>query len=242
MSRRGTKAALLLGGLLAFQPISRAAPLDALIARVGRSVVTLSQVFQEARIQKWDPSEGVQGSPGTVAAGLVRRRLYAAEAEKLNLAPAEEQIRESVDALASARGQADVFWSDMTALGVSESDLRARARDLLLMRRYLEVRRGMVHVPESEVRAFVSEHASVLGEASPEVQEAVRTYLVDRKHRQELKRWLERQVAEGRVRLLDGAALPSGTPLQKRKLAGQGFSHDDTVLFSLLSARPECIN
>ncbi|MBI5442871.1 MAG: hypothetical protein HY900_16860 [Deltaproteobacteria bacterium] len=235
--------AAVLAGLLLLSPgAGRAEPIDAVVARVGRDVVTRSGVLQEERIGRWDPSEPVRAPLVTVAAALVRRRLFASEAEKLNLAPTPAEVLRSVDALAVARGDPAGFWGDMAAVGVTENDLRRRARELLLMRRYLDVRKGMAFVPERELRAFLREQAGVLGqEPAPEVQDAVRAYLTERKHRQELKRWLDRQVADGRVQLLDGAGETGGGQLGG-KMPGQRFSPDDTVPVSFLLMGPECTN
>lgn len=200
--RRAAAAALLL-----LSAASGAAFLDAVVARVDQSVVTWSQVVQEASLRRLtgDPDQ-VSDARG-VAQALVRRRLLVAEARKMRLEVAPGEVEAGVEALVASAGGAQAFWPRARRLGLSEADLDRRAGDLALMRRYLDLRRDMTYVPEAEVRSFYSSQAEVLGERPlAEVRDEVRAFLARKKQQQQLDEWIARQVAEGRVRLVE----PSG--------------------------------
>jgi hypothetical protein len=183
-------------------PVSGSATLDAIAARVDAETITWSQVLQEARIREWENGAGSIPVESLVAA-LIRRRLFVLEAEKLRLELDREEVLANVETLASAGGDPVAFWAEMASMGIGETDLRRRAGELILMREYLRVRAEMVHVPESQLRSFLAEHSEVFGQTpAAEAREEARSVLAQRRRRQELHRWLNQQVTEGRVRVL----------------------------------------
>lgn len=182
---------------------ARAEPLDALLARIEQDVVTWSQAYQEAGLRALaEAGRGEPPDPWGVVDTLVRRSLLVAEAEKLRLEVSPDEVEAAVERLAADGGPE--FWARVRALGLDRADLEERARRLALVHRYLELRREMTFVPESQVRSFYTSQLDVLGSRPlSAVRDEVRAYLAEKKFQKELGEWIERQVAEGKVELLE---------------------------------------
>jgi hypothetical protein len=206
-------------GILLWAAVSHGRLLDALVARVDQSVITWSQVVEELAIRRLAGESDQPLGPRAATDVLVRRRLLVADARKMRLvAPPSEveaEVKAEVKALAGPAGNASAFEAALRKLGLSKEDLNRRATEIVLMRRYLALRRDMTYVPESEVRSFYAGQVDVLGgRPLAEVRDEVRSVLAQRKYQQQLDEWIVRQVAEGRVRVMEPAggwpAVPAG--------------------------------
>jgi hypothetical protein len=181
--------------------------LDALVARVDSEVITWSRLVQERELRRLGGAPESELTPEVLRETLVRRRLLVAEARKLRLEVSAAEAREDVAFLVRAGG-GEAFWKRARRLGLDPAQLEERAAQQLLVRRYQDLRREMTFVPESEVRAFFFAQDPVPAQGSlAEMRDEIRTQLAERKYREELDRWLKRQVAEGRVEWLP---LPEG--------------------------------
>jgi len=198
VSRRGMAQALvwvlLLGGAVA-----RAEVLDAIVARVDARVVTWSEVLQEQALRRVESAEAdaPQGAE-TVLAGLVRRRLLLAEAEKLRLPEEPGAAPREMTVLVEARGEG--VWKELLRYGVTRDAMEERARQRRVVEQYLALRREMTFVPEAEIRTFYGRQGEAFGGKSlAEVRDEVRTHLADKSFQRELDQWVDRQMSEGRV-------------------------------------------
>lgn len=196
-----TCRALLFALALGLSGTARGAILDSLVARIDQEVITWSQVLQEVEIRRLTgESESLTGPP-LVRRALVKRRLLIVEAEKLRIEVSDAEVGEAMTSL-SAASEKQEFWERVAAIGIGRRELEVRARELILERRYLDLRREMTFVPESEIRSFYAEHQEALGgRPLAEVRDEVRAYLAQREYQEELDAWIDRQVQEGRVML-----------------------------------------
>ncbi|MHB8764140.1 MAG: hypothetical protein ACYDA8_07380 [Deferrisomatales bacterium] len=180
--------------------------LDALVGRVDDGVVTWSQVLQEGRVRALTEDGEVEPRAEAVRISLVRERLMAAEAAKLRLPVTEAEVARSV---AELLGDSPDLGKRLAAAGLEEGEVADRARRRLLVRRFVELRRDMTFVPEAEVRTVYRRNPEVWGGRElHDVRDELRAYLTERKLREELSRWFDRQVAEGRVQLIDLPEFP----------------------------------
>jgi hypothetical protein len=186
---------------LALVSTSRAEVLDGIAARIDRGIITWSQVVQEAYVRRLtgEPEGGT--SLSAVLDALVERRLLLAEAEKLRLDLGPGEISGAVERLAR-EWETERFWERVKAVGLTRSDLEKRAREVLLVKKYLDLRREMTFVPEAEIRASYAAELVRGEEPRPEFRDEVRARLAESKFRAELARWIDRQKAEGRVHLI----------------------------------------
>lgn len=182
--------------------------LDAIVARVDDEAITWSQLHQE-RALRWLAGEGSgEEGLGALRGALVRERLMVREAEKLRLPVPDEAQAAEVAALTAAAESARP--GQLAALGLDSADVAAWVRRRILARRFSELRREMTFVAEADLRAWHTRHGAVFGDAPiDQVRDELRDYLAQRKNREELAHWIDRQVAEGRVDLID---LPRETP------------------------------
>lgn len=176
----------------------RAQVLDAIVARVDARVLTWSEVVQEQEVRGLEGEPDSLREPETVLAGLLRRHLLLAEAEKLRLPEDPEAVARDVEALVAARGAG--LWEELARYGLTRADLVERARQRRLVDQYVALRREMTFVPESEIRTFYGRQGEVFGTRPlAEVRDEVRTFLADKTFQRELDEWIERQMSEGRV-------------------------------------------
>ena len=182
--------------------VAAAQVLDALVARIDDGVITWSLVVQERELRRVGGAPEVELGDAAVLDALVRRRLLVAEAKKLRLEVGVDEAREDVEYLVRAAG-GERFWARVAKLGLDRRQLEERAARQILVRRYLDLRREMTFVPESEVRAvFRDQGAAARQRVLAEVRDEIRAQLAETKYREELARWIKRQVAEGRVELM----------------------------------------
>lgn len=183
--------------------------LDAIVARVDDEVITLSQLRQESKFRSLLGQEGGEGGFEALRRSVVRERLMAREAEKLRLPVPDEAVAAEIAAL--GLGPAGTIAEGLAASGLAPPDVEGWARRRALAGRFAELRREMTFVAEADLRAWHARYAEALGNAPvDEVRDDLRDYLTQRKNREELAQWLDRQVAEGRVDLIDlpGESLP----------------------------------
>lgn len=176
---------------------------DAAVATVDQHVVTLSDVVAETIILRWMGQGGKGISQEQVAQTLVRRRLLVLQAEKLRIAAAPEEIATEVQYVAEAGGASSVFWDSMATLGLHRTDVEKRASDLIVMRKYMDLKRQSTYVPEPEVRDFYGEHLDVYGgRPLALVRDEIRERLASQKSAAQLEEWIEKQMKQGRVRMV----------------------------------------
>ncbi|MBI5014633.1 MAG: hypothetical protein HZB55_03975 [Deltaproteobacteria bacterium] len=199
-----------LAGILLCAAAVHGQVLDAVVARVDRSVITWSEVVQEVALRRLAGESNGAPEPRAVTEALVRRALLVAEARKMRLAAPPAEIQAAVKAVVDGAGGAAAFASWARQLGVRDDDVVRRAGEVVLMRRFLALRLEMTYVPEAEVRSFYSQQADVLGGRSlADVRDEVRSFLARKKYQQQLEEWIARQVAQGRVQVMEP---PGGWP------------------------------
>lgn len=173
-----------------------AAVLDGLVAKVDGAVITWSEVLQEAALLRLEGRQDAYGGPRVLEA-LVRRKLFAAAAEKLRLEAGPKEIDAELAAEARAAGVPVSSWTGERSLGLRAEDLQARARELVLTRRYRELQRETIYVTESELQSYLSRKPQ-----SAATRDQARTLLEEKKFDAEMEAWVRQQFASGRVRLL----------------------------------------
>ncbi|GAB4260975.1 MAG: hypothetical protein Kow0092_10180 [Deferrisomatales bacterium] len=199
---KGLAAAAVLVVLVGPGP-SAARLLDGMVARVDGRVVTWSQVLQEIVVRRVLGGAEEGADPRAVRDALVRRCLFAAEADRLRLevegARTEEDVRALLDRVERQAG-----WAPLAAVGLDRSGLERRAREILAMERFLDLRREMTFVPESRVRAYYRQHPDrFAGRTLAEARDEVRARLVEQELQEELDEWVDLQVRRGRVAVLE---------------------------------------
>lgn len=178
---------------------------DTVLGRVDREAVTMADVRAEAAVSLLEGA--IVREPDLTARALMKRRLLMAEAVKLRFTASAEETAAVLAEMERAAGGPDVFRQWMADTGLSRRELERRAREIVLARRYLALRRETTYVPETEVRRVYMENASIFGERSfSEVHDLLRKHLAAVKFRSDLDQWLEKQVLLGRAVMADGSA------------------------------------
>ncbi|GAB6063225.1 hypothetical protein JCM30394_19550 [Deferrisoma palaeochoriense] len=179
----------------------RAELVDALVGRIDGYALTWSEIRREAAIRRLEGRPAAEALARVVRDAVVRRRLFAAEAERLRLEVSPAEIDAELEALANRCNRPPPELCRV--LGLDPEHLRLRQRQEVLARKYLAFRREMTFVPLTEVLRFIREQGDRLGVEDPlDLRGEVRAYLEERKFRKELEEWLQTQVREGRVELL----------------------------------------
>jgi hypothetical protein len=178
---------------------------DTVLGRVDREAVTMADVRAEAAVALLEGA--IVREPDLTARALMKRRLLMAEAVKLRFTASAVETAAVLAEMERAAGGPDVFRQWMADAGLSRRELERRAREIVLARRYLALRRETTYVPETEVRRVYMEYASVFGERSfSDVHDLLRKHLAAVKFRSDLDQWLEKQVLLGRAVMADGSA------------------------------------
>lgn len=180
---------------------------DRTVARVDNTVVTLSDLRAEMEIVGW-PGDVAPAGTRVVVRDMVKRKLLYFQAEKLRMeAPREAVAKEVDDLAASGRGE-DAFWAQMAELGMGRADVEQRAREILLARNFVSLKKRAVYVPEADVRAFFRDNKAVFGDRQlSDVRDTVRDHLASRKYQSELSGWIDEQMRAGRVMVLKVPAI-----------------------------------
>lgn len=198
-------AAVLAAGTAAFSADEGWIFADTVLGRVDREAVTMADVRAEAAVSLLEGA--IVREPDLTARALMKRRLLMAEAVKLRFTASAEETAAVLAEMERAAGGPDVFRQWMADTGLSRRELERRAREIVLARRYLALRRETTYVPETEVRRVYMENASIFGERSfSEVHDLLRKHLAAVKFRSDLDQWLEKQVLLGRAVMADGSA------------------------------------
>ena len=210
-----TGAAVLLA-LIAIGIPAAGGMLDSFAARVDETVITWSEMVQEGSLARLVHGTEASG-PADLVGVIIRRKLLVKAAEKLRLEATRGEVTAQLEAYERAGGGAESFQTQAGLLGLSEEDLRARAREVILAGKYTEVQREAIYVTESEVRSYLSGDAGgPSGELSSSARAEVRAALARMKAEREMEAWIGRQYAAGRVRLVEVDAGRRDAPPEER--------------------------
>ncbi len=178
--------------------------LDRIAAVVGRSVITLSDVFQEIRLsafQNQTKADFGAASRRSAAERLIERALIRTETEIGHyLAVEDKEAAAALEAFRKERFRdTDSFRAALAAYGLREEDLEKRIREQLATLRFIEARFSpAVQLTEAEIQQeyagrFVPEWLAKMGGQAPplesvrgEIEAALRGRRVD----QLLDAWL----------------------------------------------------
>jgi hypothetical protein len=176
----------------------------AIVARVDGEALGLSDLDSELTISKFLTQDvGSERSRRSVVDGIIKKRLLVSEAEKLRLEADRAEVVELLGVLFVNAGGEEPFWSEMSTASVAESYVFKWVRELILMRKYLKLRRQTTFVSESELVAFYGANREAFNfQPLSEVHEKVRDYLADKKHKKHLSQWMDKQAKAGRVRVV----------------------------------------
>ena len=179
--------------------VASAQVLDALVARIDDGVITWSELVQERELRRVGGAPDAELAYETVRQALVRRRLLVAEAKKLRLEVEAAEAREDVEYLVRAAG-GDAFWHWVAQLDLDRRQLEERAARQILVQRYLDLRREMTFVPESEVKAFFRDQsAATRPQVLAEVRDEIRERYQRDKEEELFRRWLDGARDEARI-------------------------------------------
>ncbi len=176
-----------------------------IVARIDNEALTLSDLDIELAISRFlTAKEGGERTRRAVIDAIIKRRLLVSEAQKLRLEAEKEEVLELLGTLFANAGGEEPFWSEMAAVPVAESSVFSWVRELILMRKYIKLRRQTTFVSESELIAFFYANHKVFGFAPlSEVHDEVRDYLAGKKHQKQLSQWMDKQAKKGRVRVVE---------------------------------------
>lgn len=176
--------------------------LDAFLARVDDTVITLSQIYSEIQIRR---IEGVSGDLkiADVRDGLIKENLYAAEAVKMGLEPDHAKVLEFLNK-ALPENASEELKEKLRKAHLTRADFTKRAVRLALVAGYLKLRKDMTFIPEAEIREFLIERPNFTQRYSwEEARDHARQTLTRNKFEEELIKWSEQQTAKGRVQLIE---------------------------------------
>ncbi len=175
---------------------------DMVLARVDEAIITTSLLRGERTLLEIE--EGASKLPDIeFLRRLIRRRLIVAEAGKLRLSATKEEIAALVEDLERKAGGEQALQNTLFSIGLSQEDIARRAEEKALAARFLALKRASVYVSESEVRSHIAQNPSADGEKPiAKVRDEVRELLASRKYQEELDKWIDRQIAQGRVRII----------------------------------------
>jgi hypothetical protein len=176
----------------------------AIVARVDGKALGLSDLDSELAIGKYiTPDMGSDRSRRSVVDGIIKKRLLVAEAEKLHLEADKDEVLALLGELFEKAGGEESFWAEVGAVPVAESYVFMWVRELILMRKYLKLRRQTTFLSESEVVAFYRANLEAFNFLPfSEVHEKVRDYLVEKQYKKQLSQWMDKQAKAGRVRVV----------------------------------------
>jgi hypothetical protein len=200
----------------------QAETVDRVVASVGHQAITASDVAKEYRLELFlegkPPSDA---EPGLVALDQVRGRVIdrvlleeEVQANGIQIAVGDESVVQRLHALRDKFPAAQAFEEGLTAVGISEDDLRLRfarqAEVLLLIDRRLRPE-ATVETPEIETyyRNILIPDLARQGQKQPpaldDVEDRIREILVQKKINALLEAWLERLRAARDVKLYGSA-------------------------------------
>jgi hypothetical protein len=202
--------------------------IDAVVASVDNSAITLSEVQTEYRIQYFLENERIPSNPPDpstierVRDQLIDQWLLAEEIAPAasDFASLENTARKRLAKIQADVGSKPAFEVALQELGLSESQLLARLVEQERTLQAIDQRlRPQVSVSQPEVEAyyrnkFVPEYLKQnFGSAPPltEVEGPIREILVQQRVNQLLEAWLTELRSERQVRILGGAGVLGGS-------------------------------
>lgn len=176
--------------------------LDAFLARVDNTVITLSQIYDEIQIRR---IEGASGDLkiADVCDDLIKENLYAAEAVKMGLEPDPANVSEFLNK-SLPENASEEFKEKLREAHLTRADFTKRAARLALVAGYLKLRKDMTFISQAEIREFLIERPNFTQRYSwEEARDHARQTLTRNKFKEELIKWSEQQTAKGRVQLIE---------------------------------------
>ncbi|MFH1808254.1 MAG: SurA N-terminal domain-containing protein [Pseudomonadota bacterium] len=198
---------------------------EALVATVNQSVITLGQVEAEARLVLLRRG-GAAGAERAIDDGLraavlqymINQEIILAEARRLQLFQVpEEAIHDEVVRIARLFGDRDHYLAFLAHQGLSESDVVDIVRRDLRVARFLKSRvQMMARLSPDEVQVYYNAHAADFPERSlDEVRAEVEDRLGRERHDQAIRDWVGELKARAEIRILrsfETEAVPEPAP------------------------------
>jgi hypothetical protein len=215
--------------VLAFAPVPAAAEtIDRVVASVGRTAITASEVEQEYRLELFlegkTPSSA-EPSPAEldqVRSRMVDRVLLQEEVQAggIKVTPEDRAVEQDLDEARNKFADPQAFTEGLRALGISEADLQLRfARQIEVLRLIDQRLRPEATVEAPEIETYY--HSTLLpelarqGENHPpalgDVEDRIREILVQKKINVLLDAWLKRLREARDVRLYGSAEVEDKT-------------------------------
>jgi hypothetical protein len=208
---------LVLVAVSGIAPCAAAETLDRVVASIGNTALTASDVEKEYRFELFQNGRAPATPPDPATLERVRDRLIdqrlladEAEAENIERADLPRQATEALNEVRKKYPSAEAFQSALQALGTSEGEVLSHLEDQASVLRLIDQRlRPAAWVERTEIEAyyhetFVPEYARHTGASAPaleEVESQIREILVQQKIDQLLATWLQELRASRRVRL-----------------------------------------
>ncbi len=212
--RRLAQAAMVIGLAAALAGTARAQQVvDRIVARVGRDIITLSDIQELGRYQQL-----VQGKEQTQAERLrelIEQWVVQRDAMLSGFrAPAKADVDKALAGLEKRFGSPQAFGARLKELGLSEGDARRMVERQLFLSRYLDFRfRAEVQVTESEIEDYYRNtlvpELKREGQAAPpleSVADRIREVLIERGISQRAAKWLDELRTRWNVQTIGGAA------------------------------------
>jgi hypothetical protein len=196
--------------------------IDRVVASVGRTAITASEVEPEYRLELFlDGKSPLSSEPGPAALEPVRNRMIdrvlleeEVRASAIRVAVDDPAVGQRFDELRSKFPSAQAFAQGLLAVGISEQELRSRLAEQIEILHLIDQRlrpEATVDVPEIEAyyhSTLIPELARQGHEQPPalaDVEDSIREILVQKKINGLLETWLERLRAARDVKLYGSA-------------------------------------
>jgi hypothetical protein len=200
-ARAAVALAVAIGVALGATPGASAAVVDAVLADVNGTVLTLSDIAlaRALGLFGFSPSDGPVSRADVVR--LMDARLAEREAARLEIEGSAAAVEEAWRAAGARAGGMAALTSWLAVTGIDPGWARQMVEADVRWRRFVEVRfRAFVFVADSDVTA-------ALGTAggTPEERERARQRLIEEATQRDLARWLEEARGSARIHYADAA-------------------------------------
>ena len=178
----------------------RAEIIDRVAVRVGRSVITESELRREIRLTAFLEGAPLEFSATTqrkTAERLVDQRLIRAEMEESRYPqPPPEAAEEALKQVLAERSRAS-----LDQYGITEEELRAHLQRQLVTLRFISVRfRPGVQIEPGEIDQYLARHKSANGTPPPEEHRArIEEALIEERVNRLAEVWLKEARARTRI-------------------------------------------
>jgi hypothetical protein len=205
--------------IAALATVGRARTLDRVVASVGQTAITQSDIEQEYRFERFMEGLDPVGSPGAPARRVIVRRLISRtllmedlKDSGVTLKPSAESTRRALAEIRKRFGSPARYQSALGALGMSEEQVLKRLEAYQQTLEYIDRRFQPVTPPSpAEVHAyyessFVPEYRRLHQKPPPplvQVEAPIREILLQKKLDQRLNEWLKEMRSTKRVRIHD---------------------------------------